>query len=860
LWLLFSSEPARAQDGPVLLAEAERLAFAGGMMKARALYAKAEAVFREQGDARNELYAKFGRLRKDLESDSYTAVREEIDRDISKEIVQKDPHLKMRALALRGLVNLNLNTRAAQEDWTEVYGIASTTNDPIWQNRATGFLAIIAGVSGNLGAAGVTLVRVIGAAAKLRDIGAELTFSTYLGNGMTLNGMADRALPILDAAIERARSREEADLPTQLYVAKIRALIYLPAEKRAQGRKQAKELIETTLNYARHHNIMGAQTELLNQAGLIAIEERDLERGEALFQETVKVADSAHLLRMKAAALLRLSQIYRHMKQPGKAATTIETSIETVQRAGQPYDLPLYIAEKAEVQAALNNLQAADALYTQALDLIEGLLVNASSSQVKSSMIGNMSDIYVGHFRFTLTRRQNIAEAFRIVETARGRALFDSMRHAIESKESAQPTQAEQEIARIQKRLLNDRLTPTQTKHLLAQLETAYNRLAPIEYTRNRDEIKMLRQEPVTLRTLRRSLSPGEAILEYVLDTEASFCLEITRAGVKVHSIPGRTHIDGLVKEYLREVKAKKDQRPATSALFERVFAPALTSIPSSITVVPDGSLHLIPVGALVDKKGEYLIASVTVSTAPSATVFHRLRSVATRKSPTKPFLGVAFSPTETSPALTASTARGVFDAAGGNLKPLLFARQEVLQAAGLAGQGAVTLTGAEASESALKAQSLGDFRILHFAAHGLGNITEPDRAALVLAPGSLTEDGLWQAREIRQSRIAADVVTLSACDTATGRLQGEEGVMNLARMFLVAGAKSVLATLWSVDDRSTATLMSRFYKHLGAGRPVAEALRHAQLDFLKEFGDYTHPYFWGGFSVIGDGTRRISF
>ncbi len=81
---------------------------------------------------------------------------------------------------------------------------------------------------------------------------------------------------------------------------------------------------------------------------------------------------------------------------------------------------------------------------------------------------------------------------------------------------------------------------------------------------------------------------------------------------------------------------------------------------------------------------------------------------------------------------------------------------------------------------------------------------------------------------------------------------------MNLARAFLTAGARNVVASLWDVDDRSTATLMEAFYEHLAGGASVTEALRLAQLDFIKTYAGKAAPYLWAGFEVIGDGTRRI--
>ena len=83
---------------------------------------------------------------------------------------------------------------------------------------------------------------------------------------------------------------------------------------------------------------------------------------------------------------------------------------------------------------------------------------------------------------------------------------------------------------------------------------------------------------------------------------------------------------------------------------------------------------------------------------------------------------------------------------------------------------------------------------------------------------------------------------------------------MNLARTFLIAGAKSVVASLWDADDRSTATLMAHFYRQIATGKSVAEALRSAQMEMLKEFGSDMPPYYWAGFTVIGDGKRQINF
>jgi CHAT domain-containing protein len=120
-------------------------------------------------------------------------------------------------------------------------------------------------------------------------------------------------------------------------------------------------------------------------------------------------------------------------------------------------------------------------------------------------------------------------------------------------------------------------------------------------------------------------------------------------------------------------------------------------------------------------------------------------------------------------------------------------------------------------------------------------------------------DDGLLQAREITQLSLAADLVTLSACDTAAGKLEGEEGINGLAEAFLLAGAKSVVGALWNVDDSATEALMKDFYRHLASGEDKAFALRQAKLDYLERLGDRP-PIFWAAFTLVGDGSSPIAF
>ena len=154
--------------------------------------------------------------------------------------------------------------------------------------------------------------------------------------------------------------------------------------------------------------------------------------------------------------------------------------------------------------------------------------------------------------------------------------------------------------------------------------------------------------------------------------------------------------------------------------------------------------------------------------------------------------------------------------------------------------------------EEILKKISLNDYKIIHFATHGLLDEDVVGRSGLVLTlDNDSQEDGFFQVREIYNSRLNADLVVLSACQTGKGKLEKGEGVSGLSRAFLFAGAESVVVSLWNINDKSTALFMSHFYKYLVRGESKAEALRQAKLKMIQS--KYSHPYHWAAFVLVGD-------
>jgi CHAT domain-containing protein len=112
--------------------------------------------------------------------------------------------------------------------------------------------------------------------------------------------------------------------------------------------------------------------------------------------------------------------------------------------------------------------------------------------------------------------------------------------------------------------------------------------------------------------------------------------------------------------------------------------------------------------------------------------------------------------------------------------------------------------------------------------------------------------------REIIRLRLNAELTTLSACDSGVGKLQGQEGISNLVEAFLVAGSKSVVASLWSADDTFASALMEQFYRHLAQGEDTSSALRNAKLDLLAKYGDQVSPFYWAAFIAVGETSTPI--
>lgn len=505
--------------------------------------------------------------------------------------------------------------------------------------------------------------------------------------------------------------------------------------------------------------------------------------------------------------------------------------------------------------------------------------------------------------------------AFGASERARARSLLELLAEArIDIKQGIAPDLKQREkdvqsrISRTQNQLIqaSSSAKPDQTK--VTALEEQFKKL---ETEREQLEIELRQRHPryatlhyprpLDLKAVQKLLDENTVLLEYSLGQEASYLFAITRNDFLTARLPAASVITKQVTA-LREAVAVRPDRTAlpnyfqnARSLYRDLVQPAgkLLNGKRGVIIVPDGILHYLPFESLLETDGvtktrvnlrqlPYMIRNFTISYAPSATVLASLRKERVTATSGKSLLAFGdpiyeqkdFEQT----APIRSALRGTFDESKPwELKQLPESRHEVERIAKLyAPAQASVFLGESAREENVKVAGGPGYRFVHFAVHGLLNEKQPQYSGLVLSlsrinkeakpqtasmsdgptdqwhRSAVVEDGLLQVYEIFDLKLDTDLVVLSACETGLGKETKGEGLVGMTQAFLYAGTPSVAVSLWKVEDRSTSDLMFALYRHLNNPRlNKADALRRAQLEMISK-GDFTHPYYWAGFVLIG--------
>lgn len=543
-----------------------------------------------------------------------------------------------------------------------------------------------------------------------------------------------------------------------------------------------------------------------------------------------------------------------------------------------------------------NSHSQALVFYKKAIDIIENIRSQIFIDAYKAGYIRDKFRAYeyLVNLLFDLDRnvpsKRYAKELFSFVERAKAKAFLESLgdcRANIRERLNPELKKRENEISNrislIMQELSRFKLSEKRRKELLDNLKQEEDEYLSL-LSRISGEAPEIRELvlPVSCQVeqVQNILGKHTALIEYFLGESKSYVFYVTKDKFEINALPPRSEIERSLKAYLKMLSDSPKKRFKSTLAAQRIsrelIFPLCKDIPESIEnliIAPDGILYYLPFETLMPSnrdqltRKKFLIEKYNISYVPSSSILMFLSEK--KHAYENPKMLLAFG--DPSYTLKSSTSkknnktdvdilREMYIDLGFDFSPLPYSKQEVLEISRyFPDEKKDIYLENRAREEIFKKSSLEDYRIIHFACHGLLSEEYPYRSALVLSlDDDSQEDGFLQVREIYNLRVGADLVVLSACQTGKGKMEKGEGVLGLPRIFFYAGARSVVLTLWKINDQSTAEFMNLFYFYLSRGHDKSQALRLSKLKMLNS--KFNHPFYWAGFVLNGNFNSVMNF
>lgn len=820
-----------------LLKRADEMSWLNSWIQAEPLYRQAEVQFERTHQLSKALYARVSAM--PANSEGSTSVPTQIallTTDLTLPEA-RDPETRLRILTILGMLETNYDAGMARDTWTQVENLALHQHHFLLASRALGEQGIAAFLLGDMATAKKNIVKAW-MVAKTADPGAHIRYASMYGTGLVELHKYSEALGPLNEAIKVAKDTLGAAYPTIAITAKIGALSGLGKTQEALA------LANEEMQWVNRYHLAEHACDTYQTRAGVYERMNDWKSAISNYEQAAQYAKQLSYWRGLTQVDGLLAKAYLHQDALGSASAAIGEAIEANKHIpDELYFVPRNLAIKAEITARLGNVRGSNELYEKSEDMLDALLSKVPTPMVERELLTDLSQVYSKHFA-SLSDQGKPEDAFRVIERARGRVEAQALTHH-EIVTPHTPTPLDQHLTDLNVALLNADEAGARGHILDAIYETEQQISAGI--------VTGETPEPVDLRELQSDLRPSELLIEYVLDNPQSFVLAVTKHGVHRYALPPKDELEGEAVRYRSEILQRKADLSEAQRLYDMLLGPIQElSRNQRLIIVPDGKLHLLPFPALAHG-GSYILTSRLISVVPSGTVLHILRHRANSSgNGALPYLGVAAWTVNSPPRTTllASILRSVSGPEKKELVALPESRHEVEVISSDLPSPNTILLGGQATETNFKHLPLDRYEVIHLALHGYVDTEFPDRSALIFAPQRESiDDSLLQIREIRNLRLNASLVTLSACNTSVGPV-GEEGVANVVNAFIEAGSQSVVSTLWELEDHATTHLMTVFYAHLGQQQEKAEALKEAQLEMLNSGAP---PYYWAGFVLDGE-------
>ena len=672
-------------------------------------------------------------------------------------------------------------------------------------------------------------------------------------------------------------------------------------------KEKALEYFNQSLILKRIVGDRSGEARTLTGIGNIYAELEDQQKALNYYNQSLSLSREARDRQREAYSLIGIGRSYAELGNKEKALEYFNQSLPLSQATLDRSLEALTLYSIATIKRDSGNLNEALTEIEASLKIIESLRTKIASPELRTSYFATVQNYYQFYIDLLMQLHKTQpksgydTKAFEASERSRARSLLELLQEAnADIRQSVAPEllqrerSVQQQLDALEKRrvevLNRPNYTPTQEAELEQQRQTLIAQYQDIQTQIRATSPRyaaLTQPQPLTLAQIQQQiLDENTILLQYSLGKERSYLWAVTKTSITTYELPKAADIETNARKFRDAVTAPSSRNSpnqiaqANDAISQIILQPVAAQLGQKrLLIVGDGILNYLPFAALSlpGKSNENgnppLIVDHEIVLLPSASTLGILRqNYSDRQPPTRSLAILAdpvFSPedervknqsTATNLQAIESVNLGLSRSGRDNnlqLSRLKFTRQEaqIIQALVPANSRTESLD-FEASRAAATSQNLSQYKIIHFATHGLANSTNPELSGIIL---SLVDDkgnplnGFLRLTDIFNLKLAADLVVLSACQTGMGPIVQGEGMVGLTRGFMYAGAQRVVVSLWSVDDEGTAKLMSSFYQGmLQKGLTPAAALRAAQLEMLKQ-EEWRSPYYWEAFTLQGE-------
>ncbi len=663
-------------------------------------------------------------------------------------------------------------------------------------------------------------------------------------------------------------------------------------------------------NYSAEAGDIYLSARICREMGQIYTDSDSLDKAESLFLKAQELAVQSRDAYLRAQTLIDLGNIKGLRKEYNSALEKIDSGLRLAQSNGYDYLTALGKYTRGEVclnsgdfaaaksallaSAALSeklneqNLsiasnqalaelydkhgftEAASSHYISAMQLIDNVSASLFGNEdIQISYFSGKRDLYDSYAGFLLDKKY-YANAFEVIDKSRSRSTVQHLNN-LKIREYVKD---QDQLNRIYEYdwILNSGVYEEDKTDSVRYLDSKLKKEITKKYPSLAGYLD--KKKFLEVNDIQDKLNDDENILSIYTMDSGTYIFVISKNHFHYNFVPlGESKIDNLIKAvspyfnyagegaYFNQHLFSYNARAAYQ-LYDQVFKEAFKNIPEGkkLIISPSAEFASFPFEFLVksfDEKGspydyknqDYLLAHYTISYTPSVNTYIGQKQNRLKNNNRVLVVG---NPSINRQLEGYAERRGLLDETGGiprdiPLLPLKYSAEEVSEVSSILNADKILLANS-ATESNFK-NNASFSRIIHLSTHSFLYNKQP----VIFFSNSYDaeNDGFLEAGEIVQMELNSDLVVLSSCNSGLGRLDESEGVLGMSKAFFEAGTKSVIASLWEVNDKYTAIFMSLFYQRLKEGVDKSKALQLAKMDFIKEYSP--NPYYWSAFVLNGD-------